>query len=106
MPVRRRSSRRCAAAALHRPPITLSLASPTLTLTPPSPHPQPPSPSLPPQDSERRTVALCSSAAGKLNVHLISHAHDDVGWLKTVDQYYYGQRNGACLSDSHCLHVA
>lgn len=36
VPVRRRSSRRCAAAALHRPPITLSLASPTLTLTPPS----------------------------------------------------------------------
>ena len=30
---------------------------------------------------------------GKLNVHIISHAHDDVGWLKTVDQYFYGQRN-------------
>ena len=26
----------------------------------------------------------------KLNVHLICHSHDDVGWLKTVDQYYYG----------------
>ena len=31
-----------------------------------------------------------SAAAEKLNVHLIAHTHDDVGWLKTVDQYYYG----------------
>jgi len=41
------------------------------------------------QFPELRGSLIEVNASTTLNIHLIPHTHDDIGWLKTVDQYYY-----------------
>jgi lysosomal alpha-mannosidase len=43
-----------------------------------------------PLKNELRFQRCPTGSPDMLNVHIVSHSHDDVGWLKTVDQYYYG----------------
>ncbi|XP_065289713.1 lysosomal alpha-mannosidase-like [Dermacentor albipictus] len=49
--------------------------------------------------SSRQRNAKCGyescppTRPGMLNVHLLAHTHMDLGWLKTVDQYFYGTKN-------------
>lgn len=38
-----------------------------------------------PQPNESR-----SPSNDPLSIHIIPHTHDDLGWLKTVEEYYYG----------------
>lgn len=38
-------------------------------------------------------LLMTHALAAPLQVHLVAHTHDDVGWLKTVDEYYYGLNN-------------
>ena len=49
------------------------------------------------------SLAGLLSLTSSLTVHLVPHTHDDVGWLKTVDQYYVGLRED--IQDAAVQHV-
>ncbi|KAH8410112.1 hypothetical protein KR009_006061 [Drosophila setifemur] len=37
--------------------------------------------------------ACPKTKSNMINIHMVPHSHDDVGWLKTVDQYFYGHKS-------------
>jgi len=45
-------------------------------------------PHLPPLKGQPETAGGRNEDEETLFVHLVPHTHDDVGWLKTIDQYY------------------
>ncbi|XP_076264017.1 lysosomal alpha-mannosidase-like [Rhynchophorus ferrugineus] len=51
---------------------------------------------VPVRTGEKEKIKSCGYEScvpikeGYVNIHLIPHSHDDVGWVKTVDQFYYG----------------
>ena len=44
------------------------------------------------------------SVSSALVGHLVPHTHDDVGWLKTVDQYYTGSNESIQTAAVQCVH--
>ena len=52
-----------------------------------------PSPTPPPSEPSCGYDACPKMDDNKINVHLVAHSHDDLGWRKTLDQYYYGVNN-------------
>ncbi|KAH8608095.1 Glycosyl hydrolases family 38 N terminal domain [Trypanosoma vivax] len=46
---------------------------------------------------------ILAAAAPRVTVHLVAHTHDDMGWLKTVDQYTHGLNNSIQLANVNAI---
>ena len=45
------------------------------------------------EQAEEARLEAREPSANVTTVHIIMHTHDDVGWLKTLDEYYSGYHN-------------
>ena len=48
-------------------------------------------------------LLLVVKGSDPIHVHLVPHSHCDVGWLKTVDQYYVGANNSIQNANVHLI---
>lgn len=46
------------------------------------------------EDPEQLVQNKRNNQHKQLTVHLIPHTHDDVGWIKTYEEYFLGFQNG------------
>ena len=72
--------------------ITTCLLSVTLALDPRAPSRNSVDNTIFPVPGQQAVDSLGDESV--VNVHIIMHTHDDLGWLETFDQYYKGNRWG------------
>ena len=48
---------------------------------------------------EREAMIANGENVEPLTVHLVPHSHDDIGWLKTIDEYYTGYNQDIAIAD-------
>lgn len=48
---------------------------------------------------ERRAAIERGENVEPMTIHLVPHTHDDIGWLKTIDEYYSGTNMSIAIAN-------
>ena len=51
--------------------------------------------------AEREAMVANGENPEPLTIHLVPHSHDDIGWLKTIDEYYSGTDMSIAIANVH-----